>query len=123
MFNSPNKTANEGDDEDDLSDLKMDKKSSNKDQLVKILSYIDIQESMSFDRSRRRRMRQQLPKFKEHIITLDTKWRIENSDYSCMMNEFKKLDEYKIKGKKIDSDEEPNDDEYFGPKINKYDFV
>lgn len=72
---------------------------------------------------RRRRLVKTFAKFKEHVITLETKWRIENSDYSFLMNEFKKFDEHKTKTKKANSDEEPDlEEEYFEAKINKYDF-
>lgn len=33
-----------------------------------------------------------MPKFKEHVITLETKWRIENADFSSLMNEFKGME-------------------------------
>lgn len=102
----------------------MDKKSSNKESLVKILSYVDIQESMKYQQQiRRRRLVKVFAKFKEHVITLETKWRIENSDFSCLMNEFKTFDEFKTKNKKAHSDEEPDlEEEYFEARISKYDF-
>eukprot|EP00347_Sterkiella_histriomuscorum_P005467 403356505 len=59
-------------------------------QYVKILSYVDMKEGIPKDlRFRNRRRLQNLPKFKEHIITADTKWQIENADFSALMNEFR----------------------------------
>lgn len=60
---------------------------------VQILSYIDFTEN----RLQNYRRGDTPPKYKEHIITEKTKWIIENTDYSGMMNEFRAIDMLKSK--------------------------
>ena len=56
-----------------------------KDKLVKIISYVDMQEALPRSGMRRRL----LPKFKENMISDNTKWLIENADFTGLMNEFR----------------------------------
>ena len=56
-----------------------------KDKLVKIISYVDMQEALPRGGMRRRL----LPKFKENLISENTKWLIENADFTGVMNEFR----------------------------------
>ena len=56
-----------------------------KDKLVKIISYVDLHEPIPRGTIRRRL----LPKFKENIISENTKWVIENPDFTGLMNEFR----------------------------------
>ena len=57
-----------------------------KDKLVKIISYVDMQEALPRGGMRRRLL---LPKFKENMISDHTKWVIENADFTGLMNEFR----------------------------------
>lgn len=51
---------------------------------VKILSFVDMNEA----KPRRENRRRVIPKFKEVLITDDTKWIYDNSDFTGLMNEF-----------------------------------
>lgn len=64
------------------------KNDEEKEKLIKILSYVDMNEAKPI-RTGGRRGRIVMPKFKENIITEGTKWLIDQPDFNGMMNEFR----------------------------------
>ncbi len=73
-------------DEDDCCKKKVfSKDKQNPEKFVRILSFVDMTESKFRGGQRRRKF----PKFREKIITDETLWIVDNSDFNGLMNEFR----------------------------------
>jgi helix-turn-helix protein len=57
------------------------------EKLVKVVSYVDMNEAKPYRQTGRRR--NVFPKFKENIINDDTKWVVDQPDFNGMMHEFR----------------------------------